>query len=184
MHEPTQPTHTRTRTGRAQSEMYSQEEEKKRKENSENKKKSQEFFWRPLAAQAASLLTAFRPGSPGFKDLQSVAVAKLKTVNNKKNQNKKTGLFCFLPLSISIPRWHSPATFHLHYRDLLRSLWLQHFDPVVLIWLGTFYSLYFFFFPTSPFEISYQSGIPLDDLCLFKQLTSLAARERTSREST
>lgn len=80
----------------------------------------------------------------------------------------------FISPSSSTRRWRFPATFQVHYRDLC---WDYDKNTCFLpFWSDQgHFSLSFFFFSA----ISYQSCTQLNDLPLFKQLTSLAAKEPT-----
>lgn len=76
----------------------------------------------------------------------------------------------FIFVSGSIPHWRFPATFQVHYRDLC---WDYDKNTCFLQFQSDqgHFGLYFF-----PFAITYQSSALLNDLPLFKQLTSLSAK--------
>lgn len=126
----------------------------------------QKIFWQyqPLVAQM-SLLFRLVTLVLGFINICYWGHYQTLTVNEKQNKNNMP---LFFP-SCSVPQWRFPATFQVHYRAL-------HWDYDKNTFFLPFWSDQGHFSLLFSFAISYQSSTWLNNLPLFKQLTSLAAK--------
>lgn len=121
-----------------------------------------------VASLALNLIQSFVSSSDSICHLRLLPDFDSKWKNKKQKKKARP----FISPSSSIPHWRFPATFQAHYRDLR---WDYDKNTCFLpFWSDQgHFSLSFFF------AISYQSSTHLNDLPLFKQLTSLASKEPT-----